>query len=120
MLDVSVWTTRCRVAPHIIIRLLASAEFEEYLANIRIHVDHSRPTAFCLVENDQVPEKIDLSNFEIQLLALTGTGTDRKRNHRCQMLPFSGALSQQERLLIRQQIPVPLILQFEFAVLSTD
>jgi hypothetical protein len=31
------------------------------------------------------------------------------------MLPFSGALSQQERFLIRQQIPVPLILQFEFA-----
>ena len=65
MLDISVWTTRCRVNPNIVIRPLAPAESKKNLPNLRVHFDHSKPAALSLVKDDQAAEKINLSDFEI-------------------------------------------------------
>jgi len=52
------------------IRPLALAQVEKNLPDFRIHVNVPKPTAFGLIENDQAAEKINLSNFQTQLLTL--------------------------------------------------
>lgn len=101
MLDVGVWSTRRRIEPYIIIRLFASAQFQKHLPNLRVQFDHTISAAFGLVEQDQVSEKINAPNLQVQLLALTCAGCDCKWNHGCQMLSVSGALREQQRFLIR-------------------
>jgi len=85
------------------IRPLALAQVEKNLPDFRIHLNDPRPTAFGLIENDQAAEKINLSNFQTQLLSLTCAGSDRKRNHGRQMLSSSAALSEQLRFLLEEK-----------------
>jgi len=52
---------------------------------------------FWFIKDNQVPKKINLIDFEAELLALSGTGPDRNWNHTCQMLSVAGALSEKYR-----------------------
>src|SRR5262249_3816362 len=81
VLDVSVWSTRSGVDPHVVIRTLTFAERQEYLLNLGVHFDSARSSAFGLIKNDKSSKEITLPNSEAELLTLARTCSESERNH---------------------------------------
>ena len=82
MLDVCIRPTCGRIYPHIGIRLFALGETKKYFSDFTVYLDYAISSAFGLIENDKVTEEITLTNLEIQLFALSCSGSNSEWDHR--------------------------------------